>query len=79
MNRLIDVLSKNPGWFGLGIDEGTAVIVQGRTLTVMGQSYVVACLAAAKDRPASCQVLKAGDKADLIALSRSALARMQEP
>lgn len=79
MNRLLDVLSKNPGWFGLGIDEGTAVIVQGRTLTVLGQSYVVACLAAGKDRPASCQVLKTGDKADLITLSRSALARMREP
>jgi cyanophycinase len=79
MNRLLDVLSKNPGWFGMGIDEGTAVIVEGRTLTVVGQSYAVACLAAGKDRPASCRVLKPQDKADLIALSRAALARRGEP
>src|SRR5207302_11043322 len=38
VNRLIDVLSKHPGWAGLGIDEQTAVIVQGRTLTVVGES-----------------------------------------
>jgi cyanophycinase len=79
MDRLLGVLDKNPGWFGLGIDEGTAVIVQGRTMTVMGQSYAVACLAAGKDRPASCQALKAKDRIDLIALSRAALARMGEP
>src|SRR5436190_20841656 len=79
MDGLAGVLDKNPGSFGLGIEEGTAGIVQGRTRTVVGQSYAVACLAAGKDRPASCQVLKAKDKADLIALSRAALARMNEP
>jgi cyanophycinase len=79
MNRLVDALTKNPGWFGLGIDEGTAVLVQGRTMYVMGQSYVVACLAAGKDRPVSCRVLRPGDRTDLIALSRAALARTQEP
>ncbi len=79
LDRLIDTVSRNPGWFGLGVDEGTAVIVQGRALAVVGQSYAVTCLAAGKDRPVRCQVLKSGDRADLIALSRAALARTHEP
>jgi cyanophycinase len=78
-NRLLNVLEENPGWFGLCIDEGTAVVAEGRTLTVVGNSYAVVCLAASKDRPTGIQVLKAGDKADLIALSRAALARSRTP
>jgi cyanophycinase len=78
-DRLIDAVTKNPGWFGLGIDERTAVVVEGRTMTVVGQSYAVVFQAAGKDRPTGCQVLRPGDKADLIELSRAALARAQEP
>ncbi len=79
LDRLIDTLHRQPGWFGLGIDEETAVVVKGRTITVVGKAHVLACLAAGKDRPASCQVLKPGDRADLVALSRAALARTQPP
>ena len=79
MDRLLDVLAKHPGWFGLGIDEETAVIVQGRSLTVAGKSQVIVCQAAGKDRPASTQTLKPGERADLVALSRAALARAQDP
>ena len=78
-DRLLDVLHKNPGWFGLGIDEGTAVVVQGRGMTVMGASYAVACLAGNGTRPPSCQFLRDGEKADLVALSRAALDRAREP
>lgn len=77
VNRLIDLLDKHPGWAGLGIDEQTAVIVQGRTMTVVGDSCAMVCLAAGKDRPASVQVLQPGAKADLIAVCRGALARTQ--
>jgi cyanophycinase len=78
-DRLLEVLHRNPGWFGLGIDEGTAVIVQGRTLAVVGDSYAVAVLGGTAHRPASCQLLKAGDKADLIALARAAIERTRPP
>lgn len=77
VNRLINVLSKHPGWAGLGIDEKTAVIVQGRSLSIVGESYAVLCHAARQDRPASCQVLQPGEKADFIAVCRNALARTQ--
>ncbi len=77
-NRLLAALNDNPGWFGLGIDEGTAVVVDGRALTIVGNSYAVACLAASTDHASSCQFLKKGDKADLVTLSRSALARAKD-
>lgn len=75
LDRLLDTLARHAGWVGLGVDEQTAVVVQGRTLSVIGKSYALACLAAGAGRPASCQVLKPGDKADLIALARAALER----
>ena len=79
LNRLVEVLASHPGWAGLGVDEGTAVVVHGRTLDVIGNSYAVACLSASSSRPASFHVLRAGGRADLIALSRAAIARAQAP
>jgi cyanophycinase len=77
--RLVGVLAKHPGLFGLGVDEGTAAIVRGRTVQVRGNSVVVTVLSAGANRPLLVTKLKAGDKADLIALSRAAIARTQAP
>jgi cyanophycinase len=77
--RLMNVLEQHPGLFGLGIDESTAVVVQGRRLSVLGESQVIACLSPAPDRPAKLQVLKSGDQADLVALSRAAMSRARQP
>jgi cyanophycinase len=77
--RLVGVLARHPGLFGIGVDEQTAAIVQGRTLVVRGKSFVVALLSAGANRPLLATKLKAGDKADLIALSRAAIARTQAP
>ena len=74
-DRLIDVLDTHPGFVGLGIDEGTALVAQGRRLSVLGDSNVVTCLAASPDRPLKLQVLKSGDEVDLVELSRAAIAR----
>jgi cyanophycinase len=76
-DRLLDVLTAHPGFVGLGIDEGTAIVAQGRRLRVIGDSQVVACLASSADRPTKMQVLRSGDEADLIALSRAAIERAQ--
>jgi cyanophycinase len=77
--RLVGVLAKNPGLFGIGIDEGTAAIIKGRTLTVRGTSSVVIILSEGAGRPLLQTTLKAGAKADLIALSRAAVVRTQSP
>ena len=73
--RLLGVLAKNPGLFGLGIDESTAVVVQGRRLSVLGESQVAVCLSPSEERPLKVDLLKSGDEADLVALSRAAIAR----
>lgn len=73
--RLLNVLSSHPDYIGLGIDEGTALIVQGRRMSVMGDSQVVACLAPTGDRPARMQSLKPGTRVDLLALTRDANSR----
>jgi cyanophycinase len=79
VNRLLGVLGRHPGLFGLGIDEGTAVVVKGRTMTVIGESYALAMLPPSPRRPLSVQVLHNGETADLVALSRAAIARAEPP
>jgi cyanophycinase len=79
VDRLVRVLARHPGSFGLGIDDGAAVVVKERRLAVLGDSYALTCLSASSVRPARLQVLKAGDQADLVALGRAALARAQAP
>jgi cyanophycinase len=78
VDRLLDTLHRNPGWFGLGIDEGTAAVVQGQTITVVGNSMVMLCQRSTAERPASCRVLHAGEKMDLTEMSRAALERAKE-
>ncbi len=40
-NRLISVLAKFPAYTCIGIDEATAIIVQGKKITVTGESQVI--------------------------------------
>ncbi len=41
LNRLMEAVRKNPNRIGIGIDEGTALFVNGETAEVVGKSYVV--------------------------------------
>jgi cyanophycinase len=43
LSRLLGVLAANPRYVGLGIDEQTAVVVQGHTLSVLGDQAVRLC------------------------------------
>jgi cyanophycinase len=74
-DRLMRVLTAHPGHVGIGIDEGTALIVRGHHLTVMGDSDVVTCLSAGSDCPARVERLSPGDEADLRALMLAAMSR----
>jgi cyanophycinase len=73
--RLLGVLNTHPGYFGLGIDERTAAVVQGKSLTVLGEDTVRVCFASSGKEAADVRVLKSGQSADLAALSREAVAR----
>jgi cyanophycinase len=73
--RLLSVLTSHPGYLGVGIDEQTAVVVHGRTLDVLGEATVRICFAASGMNPADVRILKPGDHADIVTLSRDAVTR----
>ena len=68
IGRVRGVLAKNKDYAGLGIDEGTAAIIRGQTLTIMGDSTVTAIWSQSSSRPAKEQSLKAGEVLDLSSL-----------
>jgi hypothetical protein len=47
LDRLLGVLVAHPGYVGLGIDENTAVVIEGHTLRVLGEHDVRLCLSQA--------------------------------
>jgi len=70
--RLVQVLTTHAGHFGLGIDEGTAVSITGRTMTIHGVSKALLVLAAVPGREQRVVELAAGDTADLVTWQRAA-------
>jgi cyanophycinase len=65
LQRLLGVLARHPTCLGLGIDEETAVVVQGNRGTVVGRADVRLCLPSPAGRPPSVRVLKSGQMIDL--------------
>ena len=80
---VISLLKSNPGRIGIGIPPNTAVVTRGRRLDIVGASDAVVCVPASvsrpADRPLALWKYKPGTEADLIALSRAAMARLGEP
>src|SRR5262245_39859160 len=70
--RLLEALAMHPTLVGLGVDEGTALLVEGRTLRCLGDSTVSICLAATNGHEAREVVLKSGDVSDLTMFRRAA-------
>ena len=77
--RLLQALSERPGHFGLGVDEGTAVVVRGRELRVLGDSEALLVLAKSAGKPERVVRLRAGDRADLVTWQRAARQRAAGP
>ncbi len=61
VNRLLGVLAERPDLIGLGIDEGTAFILQGNEWSVVGRSYVIACEVDKTGRPVRFESFGDGD------------------
>lgn len=74
--RLEAALDKHRGLVGIGIDEGTAVVVRGRAIEVLGSSTVTVMLADGAQRAAEQLQLQSGDRHDLTALRRAARDRV---
>jgi cyanophycinase len=78
--RLIGVLKQHKNCLGLGIDEQTAVIVQGHEFRVLGDANVVICCIPQTANPqADLQVLKPGARGDLVRLRSSLVTRLKDP
>jgi cyanophycinase len=74
---LIDVIEKRPELLGIGIDENTAIVVEGDRFDVIGQGYVAIYDARHATRPpAKFYFLSPGDRFDL--LKREASRRSEQ-
>jgi len=73
--RLTAVLEEHPGYFGIGIDEDTGIIVRGRCIEVVGKSTATVCLASSGNQRLRQYELSAGEAADLTVLRCAAIAR----
>jgi cyanophycinase len=69
--RLLGVLAAHPEMVGLGIDEGTALVVQGDHLRVIGESQVIVCKGAEGQGTPWIETLKPGEEVDLVTASSS--------
>lgn len=76
--RLLGVLKRHPSHVGIGIDEGTALIVLGRTISVLGDSTATILVQGNSDQPLKRMVLKNQAVSDLTTWRRMAWQR-QEP
>lgn len=74
-DRLLRVLDSHPNLVGLGIDEGTALVVEGARMSVLGESQVVVCSPKVLDQPPQVRPLEAGAEEDLTNLLSEASAR----
>ena len=81
LTRLIGAVDQNPLQVGLGIDEQTALLVQGRMMRVVGAGKVTVCYGKSDkyDREAQQKSYEHGASLDLTSLRRVARARQAEP
>jgi cyanophycinase len=61
INRLLGVLAERPHLIGLGIDEGTAFVIEGEKWSVVGRSYVMACEVGSDGKPVHFEFFGDGD------------------
>ncbi|MCB9877430.1 MAG: cyanophycinase [Planctomycetes bacterium] len=73
--RLERALAMRPGHFGVGIDEGTAILVRSRDVEVLGQSKALFVLPATGDLPQRIDEFVAGQHTDLVTWQRAARER----
>ena len=74
-HRLLTALARHRTLVGYGIDEGTALVVQGSQLSVLGESTVTVVMAAVRGTPAKRLELSSGATADATELADEATAR----
>ncbi len=61
INRLLGVLATRPHLIGIGIDEGTAFVLQADNWSVVGSSYVMGCEVGKDGKPVRFEIYSDGD------------------
>jgi cyanophycinase len=77
-SRLLAALERHPALVGVGIDEGTALVVRERSLQCLGDSTVTFCFGTTETSPSAEETLMPGHSSDLTMLRRAARARTLE-
>jgi cyanophycinase len=75
-DRLRAALVRHPGRWGVGLDEGTGLLITNRRMEVVGSGSVTLCLAPSEHGEAVTVRLTEGDVADLTAWRRAARERL---
>ena len=75
LDRLLGVVTDRPDLVGLGIDEATALVVEGDRWSVVGRSYVIACAAGRDGQPPRFASFGDGDTGTLPASGLPTLVR----
>ncbi len=77
--RLIKAIAEHPDCLGIGIDEDTAVVFQGRSMEVLGPGKVHLRFAATPHHPVEKMELKPGQRSDWETLLRASRERFVAP
>ena len=78
--RLEGVIAANPARVGMGLDEGTAIVVRGRVARVIGDSTLSVCATKPGGKGVSTEEFKAGQLIDLVQYQRAVANRIaKEP
>lgn len=72
---LAKALAARPGFVGIAMDSGSALVVRGRVMRVIGDAPIAVCVAKGAGKPAANDEYKAGSLLDLVQLQRAALNR----
>jgi cyanophycinase len=79
VNRLLGVLASRPRLIGIGIDEGTAFVLEGDKWSVIGRSYVIACEVGRDGKPYRIESFSDGDHGTYPPAGLPVLARPRGP
>lgn len=77
--RLLGVLAEHPEMVGLGIDESTALVVEGDHLRVLGDSQVIVCTVPSGQQTGCIETLGPGEEVDLVARAAPSATAPQAP
>ncbi len=73
--RLESTIAKHPGYVGLGLELGTAVVIRGRVTRVLGEDAVTVYVGKGAGKAAATDEYKAGSLLDIVQLRRAAANR----